>query len=647
MELIYLYVQRFSQANRVKGNAFTLSPKHLFNLKEGRRSFELSISDNVEFPPNLFPPHILNVSFLVGSNGSGKTTTLELIRSLLGTRWPRSKSLDRFLGDAQFLAVFRAVDGKRMTAFTSLRDKTSELDSPLVTCSYNGVAIPLIPLDRRRWRTTQVDSESFPHVDVISYTPIFNLRDYPRKERRQDFIDVSSNHLVQTDRTPGGIEDALLVHRRADVSRSLRFINGAASKGGKWNRSFLAAFIPETISVTFVTKPKSPPGRSMAFIAPDAKRAYDHLKTQYRRERTKLLRDYTKLPRTARKGWLVEQLFRMEALMAFVDALFEGVEKRPEYYDGKPYVLSLTPGRPLPKTSRYEAPYLDLLSRQRAISQLAVRQWLKVLSSIKAVSLDSDSGEWSFEVDVRKGAALLRLDSIQAAAKRNTLTISSLFKLNWADMSSGEKMMLDLFSRLYDADRRLRSRGKPSDTVCLVLDEPEQGFHPDWQRKFLQELFSFTSRLPGSRAFQFVIATNNPLPLSDVPGACVEYLTPREQEPQTFAANIHELLGDSFYLQKGFMGEFAKRKLESLIRFLNSKAARTSTWSETTARQVIKLVGDEVIQQRLADLHQAKFPKAPPVLNLDREIAKLKARLQELEQANDHDSNQQGTGPRR
>lgn len=635
MELIYLYVQRFGQTNRVKGSTFELSPRHQFEFTKSRSSFELAITDNRDFPPNLFPPHVLNVSFLVGSNGSGKTTTLELIRSLVGIRWTRSKSLDGYLAESQFLAVFREGGGKKMWALSSLKSNTGKEDAaPQVSCSYNGREVAVIPVDRRRWRTSAVDAETIPHADVISYTPIFNLRDYPRRERRSDFIDVSSNHLVQTDRTSGATDDLLLAHRRADVRRSLRFINGATSNGGKWNKRFLASLVPENISVDFITRPKRPAGRAMAFIAPDAKRAYDQLKIHYRHERTALLRENDKRPRTSRGGLIViAQLFRMEALMAFIDALFEGVEKRPEYYDSKPFVLSLARTRPISRESRIEAPFLDLLARQRAISQNAVRAWLKTVSSIKAKSVVSASGDLTFEVDVRKGSALLQLDAILASAKKNTLAVSSLFKLNWADMSSGQKMMLDLFSRLNDADRRLRSRIKPSNTVCLILDEPEQGFHPDWQRKFLQELFSFTSRLPGKRSFQFVIATNNPLPLSDVPGACVEYLTERDSEPQTFAANIHELLGDSFYLQDGFIGEFAKRKLESLIRYLHPEARSKGSWSEQSARQVIKLVGDEVIQKRLADMYRSKFPKAPPVLQLDQEIAKLEARLMEYKQA--------------
>jgi hypothetical protein len=44
---------------------------------------------------------------------------------------------------------------------------------------------------------------------------------------------------------------------------------------------------------------------------------------------------------------------------------------------------------------------------------------------------------------------------------------------------------------------------------------------------------------------------------------------PAAHSAQTFGANIHDLLANDFFLENGFMGEFAKKKINEAIRFLN------------------------------------------------------------------------------
>jgi len=276
-----------------------------------------------------------------------------------------------------------------------------------------------------------------------------------------------------------------------------------------------------------------------------------------------------------------------------------------------------------------DEPFIQFLQRQTAIPKAAINQWLDRLKSIEGSARLTDHGDLTFEFPVRKGRELLELDSLLRAAE-HTDEYRPLMNFDWADMSSGQKMLLDLFARLYYADRVLVRSKRKYDSVCMLLDEPEVGFHPTWQRGWLGELMAFTKGFKGAKRFQFVIATNNPLSLSDVPGECVEYIGGRKEEPATFAANIHELLGDSFYLHDGFIGEFAKEKLEKLIKFLaTTKARRTRVWNEENAWQTIELVGDKVIKQRLTDLYYQKYPGQLPTS--ESEIEKLKAKLAALE----------------
>ena len=78
-----------------------------------------------------------------------------------------------------------------------------------------------------------------------------------------------------------------------------------------------------------------------------------------------------------------------------------------------------------------------------------------------------------------------------------------------------------------------------------------------------------------------------------------------EKHLNTFGANVNELLCQSFFLSDGFMGEFAKQRIKSLVDYL--KGDDDPYWNETKAKETIDLVGDEVIQYQLRQLYAMRF----------------------------------------
>ena len=83
-----------------------------------------------------------------------------------------------------------------------------------------------------------------------------------------------------------------------------------------------------------------------------------------------------------------------------------------------------------------------------------------------------------------------------------------------------------------------------------------------------------------------------------------------------FAANIGDTLKDSFFLGEGFMGDFAKRRIELLLYYLASdeealndenlkqKAARY--WTKETALSFINQIGDPLVRGALMNLFRGK-----------------------------------------
>jgi len=106
--------------------------------------------------------------------------------------------------------------------------------------------------------------------------------------------------------------------------------------------------------------------------------------------------------------------------------------------------------------------------------------------------------------------------------------------------------------------------------INLVFDEVEICFHPEYQRKFVKRLLDMLNMLsiPFDCFLNIIILTHSPFILSDIPVNNILYLEGGNQvskDEQTFAANINYLLSDSFFLDQGFVGEFARNKIAHMV----------------------------------------------------------------------------------
>lgn len=149
--------------------------------------------------------------------------------------------------------------------------------------------------------------------------------------------------------------------------------------------------------------------------------------------------------------------------------------------------------------------------------------------------------------------------------------------------------------------------------VNIMMDEIELCYHPEYQRTFVYELVNTIKRLKLNEkcGINILMSTHSPFVLSDIPQSNVLYIdegkdVSKERGINTFAANVNELLNRSFFLSNGFMGEFAKEKIVSLINYLKNPQ-NDDYWTEEKAKQVIELVGDEVIRYQLKELYRKAF----------------------------------------
>lgn len=180
-------------------------------------------------------------------------------------------------------------------------------------------------------------------------------------------------------------------------------------------------------------------------------------------------------------------------------------------------------------------------------------------------------------------------------------------------MSSGERQYLYTFSTyIYHILNLLsiqESHRVKYRRINLILDEVEMCFHPEYQRRFVDELLGYIKRLSMNRhaCFNIMIATHSPFILSDIPQCNILYLE-NGMVPDTkdfknpFAANICDILYQSFFLKNGFTGEYARRKVTDMITRLRPNGYFTEKWEEQYWK-LMEIIGDPFLKMQLQQLY--------------------------------------------
>lgn len=187
-----------------------------------------------------------------------------------------------------------------------------------------------------------------------------------------------------------------------------------------------------------------------------------------------------------------------------------------------------------------------------------------------------------------------------------------------SDISSGQLQFVHTMSNIaYHIENLLSVKEEKRVKYCYVnimMDEIEMCYHPEYQRTFVNEIVGMIKRLRINErcAVNILMSTHSPFVLSDIPQSNVLYIDKGkdvgcEMDINTFAANVNELLNKSFFLSNGFMGEFAKEKIESLVAYLSNNDCNDGFWSQKKAFDIINLVGDEVVRYQLKKLYHKRF----------------------------------------
>lgn len=210
------------------------------------------------------------------------------------------------------------------------------------------------------------------------------------------------------------------------------------------------------------------------------------------------------------------------------------------------------------------------------------------------------------------------------------------------NLSHGEQNLYGQFLNIFYHLVIEYSYEKIREELFFSLDEPDIALHPYWQKRYIQELISLSSKF--DKKIHFIITSHSPFILSDLPkenviflekdektGECINSTNKADINP--FGANIHTLLSHGFFMKDGLMGEFAKGKIDGIIKNLKDKNYNPSKEEKEKLLTTIKIIGEEFLKTKLLDMYYKKFDDDFIKKQRKEELEKLQEMIsKELEQ---------------
>ncbi|MGC4038683.1 MAG: AAA family ATPase [Chitinophagaceae bacterium] len=585
MELAYIRINNYKGLSGIDLN---LSNQFRFSFQEKENSIEVRLTEN--YIRGFFAENVTNFTGIIGQNGTGKTSVLRYIVQYFGhgNNEIDEKSIAVFYNRKKFYYYAPAGIKLKKPGTEYYAEKMEDLD------------------DFKRSVLLIFASSHFDPTSVFSVDSL--------KEQLGDSVNLSTNYLLSRDiqkrrtfkdssRETLPYKDHVNAFAAQEFIRIVKLLRWITTKQ---DRNPFPAELPPYINLNLYYNEDSPNREKFQILI-------------------KELESYFKMRKSRRDQFLIN---------AFTAGVFH-------LADEGSLSLNRGPGDYITETIDRIIEFIGtqknrkdeiLLSKIMAIIADLRRTDLWRATSSKLVDLNRFIKQLSVYLDKHDGKVNANGTSISIKLSRSTIKslISLIDSFYAADkvgdyaefyfshqpfgessLSSGEYSLLSLFGRInnfrFDSGKR---------NMLFLVDEAELALHPAWQRRFIDVFLEFIAEKFGRNSVQVIFTSHSPFILSDLPPHCVVLLRKENKETvavdsltqhkETFGANVHELFTDSFFIEDGLMGEFARKKIEQLINGIKEEKSISLEAYESTYKKRVDILGEQFLKTKISELIAAK-----------------------------------------
>lgn len=669
MELIYIYVEKFSDF--IKQQEFLLSQK--FDVNYDKEKGHLLINKK-EYIKDFFGENIKNISLVIGKNGTGKTTFLDLLGM---KRDDRVGSHERCKDEYFFLYHIKnnifAIEGyglqliKDIVTNLPFEDKFPITDPYSIVvetninsdCTYNYVGFMQSKLDdnqkqindriiyvniREKYNDRYSESAFINKEDYTVFANRFYGNEIGIKEKYSvlNFLTRNQKELINEQKEDKvdflntnvhiTIESKFNYYAKDEKKLDIKLPKKLFRKGFRSVKEFNEERNQETpekqndIKKRFVLK----------FLEKNIHESFNEgILENIKNENEDIINIKNK------------EIIDMQKA---IDILYLSIKNENIYENQVKYLLGITKMI----NDRVEN-YIELGSENEFYN--AIADFVKCLDEIKRDYFEDGKINIPLNIEVDEQESVLKLlDIIDKYSRNNKNNLENNIKIEFRNLSEGESEFIDFFARLRE------SLKNPNviygDTVILILDEPDKSFHPEWSRRFIPILLENISKIENVESkYQIIISTHSPFMVSDMPSDNLILLDSKLDEKvenrclvknkkdvgKTFANNIHTILSNEFFI-KSTIGEFAKTKIQQIIKFMmdyqkfeNEKLKDIpDKFEEQSLREkkkeikyIIEIIGEPLIKRKLEEMYRTTFPEKD--IDYKSKIEKLEKDKKQLE----------------
>ena len=607
MELLYICIKDY---RNVLNQGFNFSPRWRFSYNEN--SEVLDIDDNRDdIVANFFGENVINVTTIVGKNGTGKSNLVDFIKSEI-VNFGSSRRTFFFVlsyiykGEEIFVLRyskqirvlintpsvriekyvfpnFGMVSGNSLNRQTSLAGSFKEQAQFIIYSNSFGASDFL-----HTYATTDLTTPVIVNY-INSAKSVFHLHQNKYEASPPDFSNEENKKILSffTFAKENNIELPVKIPDYFNITIDSEFIKNS--------------FAYEIMRSCFLSKIEERNVLELFFFAAAISSVFESREYEYANYKERLIQ---KINST--------DLKKIDFIL-FLNTLF------PEYKN-------------LDKLLDWTAFFQDLFLKENIKYDLEqIEDYKKWLSDRVGYA----NIVFSFDLGLPITLAKTFISKYDALFHKYNLQ-NHYLNFSWTELSTGEYGYLSFYARFYHSV--FQQRIKIAENITIIIDEGDNYYHPFWQQRFLKMALAFFETIFPNQKIQVILTSHSPFVVSDLPKENIIFLTKDSkgycqvadglnEKKQTFGANIHTLLTDNFFMD-GLIGAFAQDKINQVITFLNDYP-NNKELTLKEAKKIVNMIGEPILKRHLQQ--QIKFIEIGKANKNEADIEALKRRITELE----------------